>query len=106
MALSLMIKLINVFSVVHFFRVDLIVTQDYALPNNFGALLKVDVQELTIFDGPEAVVDSHFLVELAINDRLCLSLHLHLEMLGLDHDEQVSRFGALGDWDLNIDIFG
>lgn len=61
MALCFDIKLFDLFTIIHFFSVNLLVTHYNALPNTLSSFLKIQVQKLIILYWPKAVVYFHLL---------------------------------------------
>ena len=94
MALSLKVKLFYVLGIVHSLWVDLLISNQNALPNRLISLLEADVQELSILNAPVAIVNFDLLAQLSLNERFLL----------LDLDVELVCFGALRDWDLDLDI--
>ena len=76
MALSLKVKLFYVLGIVHSLWVDLLISNQDALPNCLISLLEADVQELSIFNAPVAIVNFDLLAELSLNERF-LPLESH-----------------------------
>lgn len=76
MALSLKVKLFYVLGIVHSLWVDLLISNQDALPNGFISLLEADVQELSILNAPVAIVNFDLLAELSLNERF-LPLESH-----------------------------
>lgn len=76
MALSLKVKLFYVLGIVHSLWVDLLISNQDALPNRFISLLEADVQELSIFNAPVAIVNFDLLAQLSLNERF-LPLESH-----------------------------
>ena len=65
MALRFFVKLGNALGVVHLLGVNFRIAYEDGLPDGFSGLFKVQVKVLVIFNGPEAVVNSNFLAQLA-----------------------------------------
>ena len=76
MALSLKVKLFYVLGIVHSLWVDLLISNQDALPNGFISLLEADVQELSILNAPVAIVNFDLLAQLSLNERF-LPLESH-----------------------------
>jgi hypothetical protein len=56
MALCFNIKLFDLFTIIHFFSVDLLVTNNNTLPNTLSSFLEIQIQKLIILYWPKAVV--------------------------------------------------
>lgn len=76
MALSLKVKLFYVLGIVHSLWVDLLISNQNALPNRLISLLEADVQELSILNAPVAIVNFDLLAQLSLNERF-LPLESH-----------------------------
>jgi len=78
MALRFCIELFKIFAIVNLFSVNFLIAKNNSLPNNLLGLFKVQIQEFSVFNWPEAIFNLYFLAKLPINKWLCLPFDQHL----------------------------
>jgi len=105
MTLGFEVKLFDSLAVVDCLGIDLLIAEDHTLPNRLVGLLKVDVEELAVFNVPERVIHFDLLAKLTIDQWLTLlSLQSDLQMLSLNLHHQLLRLGALRNLNLQINV--
>ena len=105
MSLGLNIELRDIFAIVNFFSVYFLIAQYYTFPNSFICLLKVDIQELCIFNRPKTVVCLYFFTQFSINNWLCLSLYQYFQMFWFDLNNHLLRCGSFRQRNLHVNVF-
>jgi hypothetical protein len=81
--LSLKVKLLNLFRVINCLGIDLLVSNNNALPDGLISLLEVELKEFAVFNTPERVFDLDFLAELTLKEGF-LALETTGDVLGLN----------------------
>jgi len=91
-------------SVVHFLGINLSITNNDTLPDDFSRFFEVQVQGLLIFNIPVAFVDLDLLLELSFNYGFLLALDLDLQVLGLNLNNHHLRGCTFGQGHLDVNV--
>lgn len=103
MALSFEVKFFDSLRIVYCLRVYLFIANYNTFPDRFICLLEVELEEFSVLNTPEGILDFDLLTELALKERF-LALEAACDLLRLDLDFELVGLGPLWNGYLHLDI--